>query len=60
MLSVNGRIPKYDIDYGVHQGEKSLHIHYYENEVRSKEPIKIKVGDTVYEKYKNLFKGVNL
>lgn len=54
------RIPKYDIDYGVHQGEKSLHIHYYENEVRSKEPIKIKVGDKVYEKYKNLFKGVKL
>lgn len=54
------RIPQYDIDYGVHQGEKSLHIHYYENEVRSKEPIKIKVGDKVYEKYKNLFKGVKL
>ena len=54
----NDRIPKFDIDYGVHQGEKSLHIHYYKNGVRSKEPIKIKEGDKIYEKYKRLFKGV--
>lgn len=54
----NDRIPKFDIDYGVHQGEKSLHIHYYKDGVRSKEPIKIKEGDKIYEKYKRLFKGV--
>lgn len=53
----NDRIPKFDIDYGVHQGEKSLHIHYYKDGVRSKEPIKIKEGDKIYEKYKRLFKG---
>lgn len=54
----NDRIPIFDIDYGVHQGEKSLHIHYYKDGVRSKEPIKIKEGDKIYEKYKRLFKGV--
>lgn len=54
----NDRIPKFDIDYGVHQGEKSLHIHYYKDGVRSKEPIKIKEDDKIYEKYKWLFKGV--
>ena len=54
----NDRIPKFDIDYGVHQGEKSLHIHYYKDGIRSKEPIKIKEGDKIYEKYKRLFKGV--
>ena len=54
----NDRIPKFDIDYGVHQGEKSLHIHYYMDGVRSKELIKIKEGDKIYEKYKRLFKGV--
>lgn len=54
----NDRIPKFDIDYGVHQGEKSLHIHFYKDGIRSKEPIKIKEGDKIYEKYKRLFKGV--
>lgn len=54
------RIPKFDIDYGIHQGEKSLHIHYYKDGVRSKEPIKIKSDDELYKKYKGLFKGVKL
>ena len=58
----NDRIPKYDIDYGVHQGKKYLHIHYYNNGVRSKEPEKIgvNVNDEIYGKYKGLFKGVRL
>ena len=54
----NNRIPKFDIDYGMHKGEKFLHIHYYKDGVRSKEPIKIKAGDKIYDKYKRLFKGV--
>ena len=37
---------------------EASHIHYYKNGVRSKEPIKIKEGDKIYEKYKRLFKGV--
>ena len=56
----NDRIPKYDIDYGVHQGKKYLHIHYYNNGVRSKEPEKIGANDEIYGKYKGLFKGVRL
>lgn len=56
----NDRIPKYDIDYGVHQGKKYLHIHYYSNGVRSKEPTKINVNDEIYKKHKGLFKGVIL
>lgn len=54
------RIPQYDIDYGVHQGKKYLHIHYYNNGVRSKEPEIIDVNDEIYRKYKGLFKGVTL
>lgn len=54
------RIPKYDIDYGVHQGKKYLHIHYYNEGVRSKEPIKINTDDEMYKKHKGLFKGVKL
>ena len=56
----NNKIPQFDIDYGIHQGKKSLHIHYYKDGVRSKEPIKIKVGDEIYDKYKRLFKGAEI
>lgn len=54
------RIPQYDIDYGKHQGKKSLHIHYYENGVRmsGNKVVFLKARDTLYEKYKHLFKGV--
>lgn len=52
------RIPKFDIDYGTHNGEKSLHIHYFTNGIRSKTPNILRPGDALYEKYKNLFKGV--
>lgn len=52
------RIPKFDIDYGLHKGEKTLHIHYYQDGIRSANPIIIKPGDEMYEKYKHLFKGV--
>ena len=54
------RIPQFDIDYGKHQGKASLHVHYYKNGVRQDvEPNGyLKPGDALYEKYKNLFKGV--
>ncbi len=52
------RIPKFDIDYGTHNGEKSLHIHYFTNGIRSKTPDILHPGDALYEKYKHLFKGV--
>jgi hypothetical protein len=54
------RIPQFDIDYGKHQGKTSLHVHYYKNGVRQDvEPNGyLKPGDVLYEKYKNLFKGV--
>lgn len=54
------RIPKYDIDYGIHKGEKYLHIHYYNDGVRSKDPKRIKADDEIYIKYKSLFKGVKI
>lgn len=54
----NNRIPKFDIDYGVHNGEKTLHIHYYINGNRSKIPDILHPGDVLYEKYKNIFKGI--
>lgn len=52
------RMPKFDIDYGVHSGRKSLHIHYFTDGKRSKNPVIIHPDDTLYEKYKTLFKGV--
>lgn len=52
------RMPKFDIDYGVHDGKKSLHVQYYTDGIRSKNPIALHPGDDLYEKYKALFKGV--
>ena len=52
------RVPKFDIDYGIHKGEKSLHVHYFTDGVRGKEPVVLHPGDALYEKYKTLFKGV--
>ena len=52
------RIPQFDIDYGVHDGKKSLHVHYYTNGIRGKHPDILRPGDELYEKYKTLFKGV--
>lgn len=54
----DNRIPIYEIDYGPHNHEKSLHVHYYYNGERSKDPIRIYPGDLLYEKHKRLFKGV--
>ena len=52
------RMPKFDIDYGTHNGEKSLHIHHFTNGVRSDTPSIIRPDDMLYKKYKSLFKGV--
>lgn len=52
------RIPEFDIDYGMHDGKKSLHIHYYTDGIRSKQPEFLHHGDALYEKYKILFIGV--
>ena len=52
------RMPAYQIDYGIHQGKLSLHVHYFKNGNRSKNPIILRPGDALYEKHKNLFKGV--
>lgn len=54
------RIPKFDIDYGKHQGKTTLHVHYYKDGVRQKVEVDgyLKPGHPLYEKYKNLFKGV--
>lgn len=52
------RIPQFDIDYGVHDGKKSLHVHYFTNGIRRKNPDILHSGDALYEKYKSLFKGV--
>lgn len=56
------RMPIFDIDYGVHNGKKTLHAHYYINEKRAEgDDIKLlHKNDLLYEKYKYLFKGVSL
>ena len=52
------RIPVYRIDYGMHRGKKTLHIHYYKNGNALPNPPDLKKGDPLYEKHKRLFKGV--
>ncbi len=52
------RLPRYDIDYGVHNGVKSLHIHYFINGDKIGKTEILHPRDAMYEKHKNLFKGV--
>lgn len=52
------RMPVYRIDYGMHRGRKSLHIHYYKGGNTLPNPSDLKKGDPLYEKHKRLFKGV--
>lgn len=54
------RIPQFDIDYGVHNGKKSLHVHYFINGNRSNHPKILHPDDVLYKKYKLIFKGVKL
>ncbi len=56
------RIPKFDIDYGKHQGKTSLHVHYYKDgkRISGNEVQYLKPGDMLYERYKKVFKGVSL
>ncbi len=54
------RMPIYEIDYGIHKGIKSLHVHFYENGDRSRNPIILHKGDLLHEKYKHIFKGVKV
>lgn len=58
----DNRIPIFDIDYGTHQGKKTLHVHYFVNGKRAEQNdiISLKKGNPLYEKYKNLFKGVTI
>ena len=52
------RMPVYRIDYGMHRGKKTLHIHCYKNGNALPNPPDLKKVDPLYEKHKRLFKGV--
>jgi len=56
------RMSIFDIDYGKHdKASKTLHVHYFDkNYNREKKVVYLKKGDYLYEKYKKLFKGVEL
>ncbi len=54
----NNRMPVYRIDYGMHNGKKSLHVHYYKDGNALPNPINLKSSDPLYKKHKRLFKGV--
>lgn len=60
------RKPAFDIDYGIHNGKLSLHIHEFKSNGRSMEPriIAYPNGDIInkdlYEKYKGFLKGIKL
>ncbi|MBR3628760.1 MAG: hypothetical protein IKN42_07980 [Elusimicrobia bacterium] len=52
------RLPVYRIDYGRHDKNKSLHIHFFKNGIRTEKVKILYPGDAIYEKHKRLFKGV--
>lgn len=54
----NDRKPLFDIDYGMHEGEKSLHIHYWKDGDKLKGGSKLHAEDVLYEIYESFFKGV--
>ena len=55
------RMPIYRIDYGPHQStKKTLHVHYYKDGDITPGVEYLHPGDELYEKHKNLFKGVEL
>ena len=55
------RMPIYRIDYGPHQStKKTLHVHYYKDGDITPGVEYLHQGDELYEKHKNLFKGVEL
>ncbi|MBE6099923.1 MAG: hypothetical protein E7197_07700 [Anaerovibrio sp.] len=53
----NDRLPVYRIDYGIHRGKKSLHIHFMKGN-KNKSPKILKPHHILYKKHKDLFKGV--
>ena len=52
------RMPRYQIDYGTHQGKKSLHVHFYKDGERDHDVKYLYPGDVIYERHKRLFIGV--
>lgn len=54
------REPVFDIDYGKHGKEISLHVHYYIDGKRQTEPTVLHPGDELFERYKRVFRGVTL
>ncbi len=54
------RMPVFDIDYGIHDGVVSLHVHFFTDGIRGKNPTILQPGDELYERYKHVFKGVTV
>lgn len=52
------RMPVYQIDYGPHEGNVSLHVHFFVGSKRLRDPVILFPGNPIYEKYRRLFKGV--
>ena len=52
------RMPIYEIDYGIHKKELSLHVHRYNDGERSKEIEYLNPEHELYKKHQKLFKGV--
>lgn len=52
--------PIYDIDYGLHHGELSLHVHCLKGDPAHRNNVYIlHPDDPLYEKYRSLFRGIN-
>ncbi len=54
----NDRKPVYQIDYGIHQGKKSLHVHFFSKNGDRKKPKLLRPHHHLYKKHKELFKEV--
>ena len=54
------RVPEFDIDYGRHQGKLTLHVHYYTDGNRGKEPKVLSKDDELYKRFHSVFRGVRI
>ena len=54
------RVPEFDIDYGRHQGKLTLHVHYYTDGNRGKEPKVLSKDDELYKRFHRVFRGVRI
>ena len=55
------RFPLYDVEYGCHGSNvRTLHVHFFPNNERDKNPTLLNPGDEIYERHKDVLKKFGL